>query len=239
MMVLDYHDKKASREGQERKPLQKNRPRKSSSVPVALLSVAALTLIFGAGVGTGWFLHKATHSTAPIAVAQTPKKVEPAQAPAQPPPAPDAPLTFYKTLPAGGKAVMGSGLNLKKPEPQGSAPHAATPAAPTVAPAAPAAPSAPAAAAPAAEKQAEQKQAEQKQSAAPQYLVQVASYRNKTEAEAAQAKLTTKGFGAYVVESKVTDKGTWYRLRIGKHLSKGEAEELAGKAGKGAVIIQE
>lgn len=71
------------------------------------------------------------------------------------------------------------------------------------------------------------------------FAVQVASYRDKGEAEAAQAKLAAKGIPAYLVESKLADKSVWYRLRVGRSLSKSEAGQLAAKAGKGAVLIPE
>lgn len=231
-MVLDYSDKKTVRDGLERKPLQKNRPRRDSSRGMfALLSVAVLAATFGAGVGTGWFLKKVTTKTPPPApVAQPVKKDEPAPlAAGQPKPgSPEAPLTFYKTLPAGGKGALGSGMNLKKPEPPAAQHPAPAPAA-----AVPAAAPAPSAPAPPAAPRPEAKQP------GPQYVVQVASYRNKTEADAAQGKLAAKGIAAYVVETKVPDKGVWYRLRAGKHLSKAEADDLAAKSGKGAVVVAE
>jgi cell division protein FtsN len=71
------------------------------------------------------------------------------------------------------------------------------------------------------------------------YVVQVASYREKPEAVSAQAKLTLKGVAAYLVESKLADKGVWYRLRVGHHLTKAEAGDIAGKAGKGAIVLPE
>jgi cell division protein FtsN len=233
MLVLDYSDKskRTAREGVERKPVQKNRPRKESSGLLGLLTVAVLVATFGAGVLTGWLLFKGPKKgAAPVAVAQSPAKAEPAQAVQQKPltPAPDAPLTFYKTLPAGGHGAIGSGMNLKKPEPQHPAPPApAAPGAPAAATTAPA----PAAPAPAT--------ATEEKPQPGQFVVQVASYRSKQEAEAAQSKLAAKGLAAYLVESKVPERGVWYRLRVGKHLGKSEAEELAGKAGKGAIVLPE
>lgn len=211
-MVMDYSEKRPGTKDsvEPRKPVQKNRSRKEPVGPFALLAVVALIATFGAGVLTGWLLFKGPKKApAPVAVAQPVKKEEAVPAPTQPLPK-DAPLTFYKTLPAGGKAAIGSGLNPKKPE------------APAAQPAAPAAP----AAAPAAQETAG-------------YTVQVASYRDKPEAEAAQAKLTAKGVAAYLVESNLQDKGLWYRLRVGKHLSKEEAASLAAKAGKGAIVLAE
>jgi cell division protein FtsN len=233
MMVLDYSDKSkrtTTREGLERKPVQKNRPRKESSGLLGLLTVAVLVATFGAGVLTGWLLFKGPKKgTAPVAVAQSPAKAEPAQAVQQKPltPAPDAPLTFYKTLPAGGHGAIGSGLNLKKPEPQHPAPPAPAATAPPEAAPTAAPPAAPATA------------TEEKPQPGAQFVVQVASYRSKQEAEAAQSKLAAKGLAAYLVESKVPERGVWYRLRVGKHLGRSEAEELAGKAGKGAIVLPE
>jgi cell division protein FtsN len=218
-MVMDYSEKRPGTKDSvvERKPVQKNRPRKEPVGMFPLLAVAALVVTFGAGVLTGWLLFKGTKKApAPVAVAQPVKKDEVPPAATQPTPK-DAPLTFYKTLPAGGKGAIGSGLNLKKPE------HPAAQPAASVAPAAgqPTQPS------------------QAGQEAAARYTVQVASYRDKPEAEAAQAKLAAKGVAAYLVESNLQDKGLWYRLRVGKHLSKEEAGELAAKAGKGAIVLAE
>lgn len=215
-MQLDYSEKKA-RESTERRPVPKNRPRKESTGWFVLLSAAALLSTFGAGLLTGWYLFKGTRKSPPVAVAQPVKQSEPVPVPGQPAAGgPEAPLTFYKTLPAGGKGVIGSGLNLKKGEPAASAPR-------------PAPASAPAAAA----------ASEEKQELSAGFLVQIASYRDKQEADKAQAKLSRKGVAAYVVESKSPDQASWYRLRVGRHLTKPEAEELAAESGKGAMVLPE
>jgi cell division septation protein DedD len=245
-MRLDYNDKKGGRETVERKPLPKNRPRKEPVGMFALLSVLVLVLTFGAGVATGWFFFKFKGNAAPAAVvAQPVKQVEPAPPPHQAgqpgqpgQPAPEPPLTFYKTLPAGGKGVMGSGMNLKLP--------AAAPAAPRTAPAAPQAPPQPQGAKqesqdkPEGQEKAENQEKQEKpEKQELRYLVQIASYRDKQEADQAQAKLSAKGMAVYVVESRLADKSVWYRLRIGRHLTKAEAEQLAAKAGKGSAVIAE
>ena len=49
----------------------------------------------------------------------------------------------------------------------------------------------------------------------------------------------TGGIAAYIVESGIPDRGTWYRVRAGRHLDKQAAHDLAGKAGKGAIVIAE
>ena len=70
-------------------------------------------------------------------------------------------------------------------------------------------------------------------------MVQIASYRDKQEADAVQAKLTGRGVAAYIVESRFPDKSVWYRLRVGRHLTKAEAEQIAAKSGKGASVLAE
>jgi cell division septation protein DedD len=109
--------------------------------------------------------------------------------------------------------VIGSGLNLKKADPPVSPTRPAPLAADAAAP-------------------------EEKQEAAA-FVVQIASYREQQDADKAQARLNAKGIAAYVVESKLPDSSVWYRVRVGKRLSKAEAQELAGKAGKGAVVVAE
>ena len=240
--MRDYSEKRGAREVREsieRKPVAKNRPRKEPGGMFALLSVLVLLCTFGAGVFTGWFVFRGPRKAAPVAVAQTAKKEEPAPAPAQP--KPDAPLTFYKTLSVGGKGAIGTGMNLKKPEPGQSALHEPPVGAPgTHEPSQPA--SAPEAtpAAPAASVSAPASDAASaKSESAARFVVQVASYREKQEAVTAQAKLSAKGVAAYLVESHVADKGVWYRLRVGRHLTRAEAGELAGKTGKGSIVVPE
>ena len=239
-MRLDYSDKMgAVRESAERKPVPKNRPRKAPIGMFAVLSVLLLLgVTFGAGVMTGWFLFKGDASPAatPASAAPQVKQQEPVPA-ALPPTAAapqDAPLTFYKTLPSGGHGAMGSGVNLKLSDPP---PQPKT--APVAAPVAKPAEEKPAGEKQAGEKQAGEKQAGEKTGAQPRFLVQIASYRDKQEAEAVLAKLSAKGVAAYLVESKVKEKGVWYRLRVGRHLSRHEAEQLAGKVGSGATVLTE
>jgi len=204
---------------------------------LGVLLVFAFLCTFGAGVLTGWLAFKGTHKAAPAPVAQAVKKEDPAPAAAAP--NADLPLSFYKTLPAGGKGVIGTGLNLKKPEPPPSAPHHPQASSPAAAPAAepaeePATAPAAATSAPAAAPT-----AAGKPETSVRYVVQVASYREKQEALTAQGKLAGKGIAAYLVESKLGDKGIWYRIRVGRHLTKGEAAELAAKSGKGAIVLPE
>jgi cell division septation protein DedD len=71
------------------------------------------------------------------------------------------------------------------------------------------------------------------------YVVQVASYQSKSEAEAVRGRLIDAGFQAYIVEAVLKDRGTLYRVRVGKHLDQAAAAELAIKAGKNAIPILE
>ncbi|GFO63403.1 SPOR domain-containing protein [Geomonas paludis] len=270
-MRLDYSDKmKAVRESAERvKPVQKNRPRREPIGTFAVVGLLLLALGYGAGVLTGWFLFKgkvdakalaaaqaaAQQKAQAAAVAQPAPAAQPGQAvpPGQPgQPAPDVPLTFYKTLPSGGKGAMGSGINTKLPEVQSkaAAPAPAANAAPAAEPAS-AKPAAAAAAAKAPEAKpvdmagdkaadtAADKPAAEKQGGEARYLVQVASYKDRKEADAVRAKLVAKGVAAYLVESKLPDKGVWYRIRVGRHLSRQEAQQVAGKVGSGATVVAE
>ncbi|UFS69863.1 SPOR domain-containing protein [Geomonas sp. RF6] len=214
-MVLDYHDKRTTQKI-DRKPVQKNRPRRQSYGVFLVAGVAALALSFGAGLLTGRILYRTPQVAAPPVVAQAAPKKEDAAAAQAKAPAAEPSLTFYNTLPAGSKGAIGSGINtnLKKPE---------APPAQSAAPA------------PAADAESAAKTAP----AEGRFVVQVASYRDKAEADAAQAKLAEKGLAAYVAESRSQENGVWYRLRIGKRLSKEDAEGISAKVGKGAIVLPE
>jgi cell division septation protein DedD len=263
--VRDYSEKRGARESiersVERKPIAKNRPRKESGGMFVLLSLMALICTFSAGVFTGWMVFKGPNRPSPVAAAALAGKKGEPPAPVAAAPKVEVPLSFYKTLPAGGKGAMGTGLNLKKPEP--------VPAGPLVQHAAPAAqqsdPGAGAAAAPASppvaasqpqdkaeraeraersekserSERADKSEKSEKNEKSARFVVQVASYREKQEAMVAQSKLAGKGIAAYLVESKLADKGVWYRLRVGRHLSRSEAGDLAGKCGKGSIVLPE
>jgi len=71
------------------------------------------------------------------------------------------------------------------------------------------------------------------------YVVQVASYQSRAEAEAVKVRLADAGLQAYIVESALRDRGTWYRVRVGRHLDQATAAELAVRAGKNAIVILE
>jgi cell division septation protein DedD len=49
------------------------------------------------------------------------------------------------------------------------------------------------------------------------YTIQVASVRNKPDADRLIAKLTRRGYPAYLLTSRIKGKGTWHRVRIGAY----------------------
>jgi len=254
-MVLDYS---------ERMPVSKNRPRKQPVGIFIFILISAVSMSFALGLLTGWYIFKPARKAVQSQVSLAPNGSKGAPSP----PSPSAqlqnpetaaskgsepPLTFYETLPKGGKAVIGSGLNPKKNDAVSTPkPAAAIPPSPrqtTVQlPVSP-----PAAMKPEERKEHIQAPAEQTKKAAaansdvsPQpaaaagkFCVQVASFQDRKEADIIKEKMSEKGFTAYVVESKIKDKGTWYRVKIGKHLTQQAAGELAAKAGKGALVIPE
>ncbi|MEI7817521.1 MAG: SPOR domain-containing protein [Desulfuromonadales bacterium] len=259
-MRIDYSEPKKSCSSPH---ASHHRPRKESSGGLMLIAFTGL-LCLGIGFGSGWMLsQRSAKKGFKLAMEQQSLENSPQQAKAQPllqqPAAPpaietqspkstntaqqqsaqggtmpnaDPPLSFYKTLPSGQKSnVLGSGINAKE-EKQAKQPlQAAMPAnmaKPVIAQAD------------------DNSQKTPNQAAASKtngrqdpngFTVQVASYSLKSEAEATRSKLATKGYNVCIVDSHLGDKGTWYRVRVGKHLDQDGAKELAGKLGKGAIAI--
>lgn len=219
-------------------------PRKadgSSSSNLVVFGVLA-GFIFCTGFGTGWFFSQKSAKKAFRAAMEqqslesTPKDTkkqpdqpvqQPPQAAATPPtaipaagkptqqaaPTGQVPLSFFETLPKGQKqTVLGSGIN-EKPKP------ATSPA--------PQPPQTPAPATKAPDTKATNSG----------FLVQVAAFANLKDAESTKAKLAAKGYSASISETNLNDKGTWYRVRIGRHLDKEAASEIAGRVGSGAKVL--
>ncbi len=176
----------------------------------------------------------------------------------------EPPLSFYYTLPKGEKMALGSGLNPAKREKSGDAGSATAETANSgrIRPHGEQRPrnaslehevSSPAqssAASRSGDSTGNVKAADVEISGKPsasnkaeaarrKYTVQVASYDNKKEADALKYSLDKAGLLSYVVEAKVTGKGTRYRVRLGSRLDLDAANKLAAKAGKGAIIIPE
>jgi cell division protein FtsN len=251
-MRIDYSEPKKSCSSPQ---ASQNRPRRESSVGILAVAVAFITgiLCLGIGFGTGWMLSQRSAKKAFQAAMEQQsfenspqqEKVEPAPQQSAPPaitqqPQPDGTggaktavvpqLSFYKTLPSGQKNnVMGSGFNSPDDKPGKQPLHAAMPAN-IIRPAPPQ------------NEENHQKQPLQEvavKTATRQnssgFTVQVASYSLKSEAEMMRNKLAAKGFNAAIIESHLGDKGTWYRVRVGKRLDQDAAKELAEKLGKGAI----
>ena len=177
----------------------------------------------------------------------------------------EPPLTFYETLPKGSRAVIGSGLNPSSNAPAFTT-HPPTPpqATQVVQPPQPVVPPSPQPVQPAVKLPVVAKPLEGKENAGQPkpavkskasplspvvpvktstsretFSVQVASQKDRKEAEAVRDRLVARGMAAYIVESHLPDKGVWYRVRVGRGLEQGAAGEMATKAGKGAIIIPE
>lgn len=204
------------------------------------------------------------NSPKPPVISPTPPPVRPQPAPAdgsQPVPQPAAPgtvqpvpgssapvepaLSFYKTLPSGQiNNVLGSGINSKDDKAkqplqatipsnvmkqQQPAVNISKPAASNVKPATNSAKPVPEKA-PSADKP-------PARVAESGFTVQVASCSLKSEAETLKKTLANKGYNVNITESNLGDKGTWYRVRVGRRLEQESARELAGKLGRGAIVI--
>jgi cell division protein FtsN len=138
----------------------------------------------------------------------------PAQHPQQASPTNQVPLSFFENLPKGQKqTVLGSGINEKaKPAP------ASLPQTPKPSP-------------PVSTKPVDAKMANTG------YLVQIAAFNSAKEAENTRKNLAAKGYSASIVETNLNEKGTWYRVRIGRHLDKEAATEIASRIGGGAKVL--
>lgn len=252
-MAMDYH---------ERKFASRNRPRRSSIWGYVAGVTGVLLVVFAAGAATGWFACR--YRTKPVPAAQPAAGQSGQQAAASQPaptdkPAPGkTPLTFYETLPQGSKSVIGSGINTKlptqqaaeplrptpvpSPQPQSAAPPASVPvkAAPAQVKPPAVAPVAPASAKPATSASTAEKPVEPAaKDGARCFTVQVASVKEKAEAETLRSRLAAKGLNPMVVAVNVPGKGLVYRVRAGRHLLQSEAQEIAGKLGSGAIVVPE
>lgn len=242
-MAMDYH---------ERRFASRNRPKRNSIWGYVLGATVVLLLVYAGGVATGWFAHhRYGMKTAMPPVART----DAGQGEKQALPAPPAsgtktapgqtPLTFYETLPQGSKStVIGSGINPAQPfsPPVASPKPAPAPQpqpqpkpAPADKPAAPQAPPA-AAAPPAKPPQPPEKPAREGER---RFTVQVASVKEKAEAESLKARMAARGLNPYVIAVDVPGKGLLYRVRAGRRLLQSEAQEIAAKLGSGAIVVPE
>ena len=177
------------------------------------------------------------------------------------------PLTFYETLPRGEKAIIGSGLNPRKSDdstvmktPAAQPAHQSHPVAPqsTASQQPPPHASQQTPGSVVAEKAGNRTDARKMPPApmkktpdgapeagakatetAGKFCVQVMSSQERKEAESVKSRLTEKGLPAYIIESRIKERGTWYRVRVGRHLTQQAADALSARAGKGAMVLPE
>lgn len=228
-MVIDYS---------EQRQTPRNRPKRQPVGRYVATFLLILGLAYGGGFLTAWYLYRPSAlataqskvgTTVPAAPAQR-TAVQPQQ-PATPPASTgqEVPLSFYETLQKGNKSIIGSGLNPQKGQ---EAPAAAK-----------GSPAPPPAQQPV-KKQPEQALPQAKPIPSPsagdvKFTVQVASTKERKEADELVARLVGKGYAATASESKVEGKGTWFRVRVGRHLTRPEADEMAARLKSGAVVVQE
>lgn len=260
-MRIDYSEPRRSYVSTPGGPIS-HRSSGGSGNTVLVGVLVAGGLMFAVGFGTGWYFSQQSAKKAfraameqqslesapkddkkaaqPVAPAATPAQPgatptvaapgtqagasQPGSAPAAT--APNQPLTFFDNLPKGQKnAVLGSGIN-EKPKPT-------PPAAPTNAPQPAVKPPAGTPAAAGAKPAETAKPAPQ----ASGYVVQVASFNSRKDADALKAKLAAKGYAAAISETNLNDKGTWFRVRIGRHLDKEAATQIANQLMSGAKVL--
>lgn len=228
----------------------RHRPKSGISGATLVALIVCGSLLFGSGFGVGWYFSQQASKKAFRAAMEQQSLETGAKGGLQPPPDgpaqqseaapaaqpgtvpvpshPELPLSFFDNLPKGQKnTVLGSGINEKpKPAPQPpvttpapqSAPHQPVEAPKNV----PAQPAAKPIAKPAPKPTG--------------YLVQVASYSNRKDAETLKSRLSSRGFAAKVSETTLEGK-TWYRVRIGRHLDKESATTISNQLMMGAKIV--
>ena len=219
---------------------QRRLEKKQTGILLALVLVVFL-VSFALGVLVG------RSSVRPVVAVASPQAVRLPVAEVVPPPTAAAPatderpadsLTFYDSLPKGGQAPLGSGINLRP---------AREPATPATAPApAPAESAKPSAAAPATavatsmpaktDVQAPppaKAAAPVAKAAAPVaaggYLVQAAAFRGSEDARRLQAKLVRKGYAAFTEEAQLGAKGVWHRVYVGPFATAGAADAVVSR----------
>lgn len=263
-MRIDYSEPKKSYISPQ---AGQSRPRKESSGSMVMVVIITCIISLGVGFGSGWWLSersakkgfkKATEQksaedsprqsvppplppkpptvspqSADAKQQQTPGGVQTTHAPGNQPTA-EPPLSFYTNLPGGHKNnVLGSGINSKDNKPAKQPLQAIIPS--NVANP-PQSQNTPEEAKPTAPAPVEKNSSQQ---GAGNFTVQTASLSLRSEAETSKNRLAGKGYNAYIVESNLGNKGVWYRVRVGKGMQQDAAKELAGKLGKGAIVIPE
>lgn len=261
-MAIDYS---------ARRQISRNRPKRRPIKLFVVFMLAGISVAYGFGVVTGWlfFRERSASDRKPDAVvtASSKAKQEPSrEAPDRNGPPQETteshgqvPMTFFKTLPSGGKGVIGSGINFGQEvgHPQAGSVAPPTPAAASKPGQPPLTEGKPDSAQPAKTKivpdatsqAGGERTLERKTAAASEHSsqpekkgtwsVQVASYQERTEAEESAAALRRKGLSPRIVESKIAGKGVWYRVRVGTGMERDMAVKLANGLGKNAIAVME
>ncbi|MBN1140736.1 MAG: SPOR domain-containing protein [Deltaproteobacteria bacterium] len=142
---------------------------------------------------------------------------------------PETKLTFYETLPRTQGQPLGTGLNPPptapaqqpvKVAPASEPVSAPKRAAPDVAPLVPSVAAAPA----------PKPAAERRSVGGPnEVAIQVASFRNREDAENLMRNLLKKGFPGFVMEADLQDKGVWYRVMVGPYGDRNSAAPVVNR----------
>lgn len=61
------------------------------------------------------------------------------------------------------------------------------------------------------------------------YYVQVAAFKDKTQALATAERFRKQGYTAVILDPRPTDKSTWYRVRLGGYAARTRASDLLNK----------
>ncbi|MDY0385248.1 SPOR domain-containing protein [Trichlorobacter sp.] len=232
----------------------RHRPKSGVSSATLIALVVCGGLLFGSGFGVGWYFSQQASKKAFRAAMEQQSLETGAKGGLQPPPAatpdgpaqqseaapaaqpgtapvpshPELPLSFFDNLPKGQKnTVLGSGIN-EKPKP--------APQPPVTAPVPQSAPQQPVEAPKNVPAQPAAKPIAKPAPKPTGYLVQVASYSNRKDAETLKSRLSSRGYAAKVSETTLEGK-TWYRVRIGRHLDKESATTISNQLMMGAKIV--
>ncbi|MBI3358902.1 MAG: SPOR domain-containing protein [Nitrospirae bacterium] len=68
------------------------------------------------------------------------------------------------------------------------------------------------------------------------FTIQVGSFSSKEDADLLALKLNDHGHAAYVVMANILDKGTWYRVRVGKYQDRSSALDAAERLSRAEQI---
>jgi cell division protein FtsN len=74
------------------------------------------------------------------------------------------------------------------------------------------------------------------------YALQLGSYKSRSKAEELEKELRGKGYNAYILETSIPDKGTWYRVRVGDYEDLEQVKRMAAnlqrKEGLSVIITE-